>query len=82
MWTRPVVVEKSFKKMTGFPNVCRNLPSVDALSLFRSFVFHPTREFVLPGILNQAYTMDGDLKPLEVTVDSQFALFQATRPRF
>ena len=64
VWTRPVVVEKSFKKMAGFPNVCRNLPSVDALSLFRSFVFHPTREFVLPGSLSQAYTMDGDLKPL------------------
>ena len=64
VWTRPVVVGKSFKKMAGFPNVCRNLPSVDALSLFRSFVFHPTREFVLPGSLCQAYTMDGDLKPL------------------
>ena len=64
MWTRPVVVEKSFKKMAGFPNVCRNLPSVDALSLFRSVVFHPTKECILPGILSQAYTMDGDLKPL------------------
>ena len=64
VWTRPVVVEKSFKKMAGFPNVCRNLPSVDALSLFRSVVFHPTKECILPGILSQAYTMDGDLKPL------------------
>ena len=52
MWTRPVVVEKSFKKMAGFPNVCRNLPSVDALSLFRSVVFHPTKECILPGILS------------------------------
>ena len=64
MWTRPVVVEKSCKKIAGFPNVCRNLFSVDALSLFRSVVFHPTRECVLPGILSQAYTVEGDLKPL------------------
>ena len=63
MWTRPVVVEKSFKR-SGFSLVCRNLPSVDALSFFRSVVFHPTKECILPGILSQAYTMDGDLKPL------------------
>ena len=62
VWTRPVVVEKSFKASTFF--VCRNLRSVDTLSLFRSVVFHPTKECILPGILSQAYTMDGDLKPL------------------
>ena len=62
-WTRPVVVEKSVKR-SGLLTVYRNLPSVDVLSLFRSVVFHPTKECILPGILSQAYTMDGDLKPL------------------
>ena len=33
-------------------------------SLFRSVVFHPTKDLVLPGILSHAYTFDGDLKPL------------------
>ena len=59
VWTRPVIVEKSLSLF-----VWRKLPSVDALSLFRSVVFHPTKECILPGILSQAYTMDGDLKPL------------------
>ena len=63
VWTRPVIVEKSFKR-SEFSNVCRNVPSVHALSLFRSVVFHPTKECILPGILSRAYTMDGDLKPL------------------
>ena len=63
MWKRPVVVEKRFKS-TLFDIGCRKLPSVDALSFFRSVVFHPTKESILPGILSQAYTMDGDLKPL------------------
>ena len=63
MWKRPVVVEKRFKR-TLFDIGCRKLPSVDGLSFFRSVVFHPTKECILPGILSQAYTMDGDLKPL------------------
>ena len=63
IWKRPVVVEKRFKKSWLYIG-CRKLPSVDALSLFRSVVFHPTKECILPGILSQAYTMDGDLKPL------------------
>ena len=33
-------------------------------SLYRSVVFHPTEDLVLPGILSHAYTFDGDLKPL------------------
>ncbi|XP_067018647.1 uncharacterized protein [Acropora muricata] len=33
-------------------------------SLFRSVVFHPTKDLVLPGILSHAYTFDGNLKPL------------------
>ena len=33
-------------------------------SFYRSVVFHPTEDLVLPGILSHAYTFDGDLKPL------------------
>ena len=62
MWTRPVAVEKSFKVSLSI-GLGRNSPSED-VSLFRSVVFHPTKECILPGILSQAYTMDGDLKPL------------------
>ena len=63
MWTCRVVVEKRIKEMWMYFRF-RNLPSVDTLSLFRSVVFHPTKECILPGILSRAYTMDGDLKPL------------------
>ena len=63
VWTRPVIVEKSFKT-PWFLGYARKLPSVH-VSLFRSVAFHPTKECILPGILSQAYsTMNGDLKPL------------------
>ena len=65
VWTRPVVVEKGFYWNGRMSYLCRNLPSVHAVDAsFRSVVFHPTKECILPGILSQAYTMDGDLKPL------------------
>ena len=73
MWKRPVVVEKRFKGI-WFNIRCRKLPSVDALSLFRSVVFHPTKECILPGILSQAYTMDGDLKPLFPGCNCRFSV--------
>ena len=58
VWTRPVVVEK--EKCFPFND---DLPAERGLLLFRSVVFHPTKECILPGILSEAYTMDGDLKP-------------------
>ena len=75
VWTRPVVVEKTYIDRSSYHK--RNL-------LFRSVVFHPTNICVLPGTLSQAYSLDGDLKRLfpVVSADSQFALFLATRPRF
>ena len=71
VWARPVVVKKSSKR-SGFSYVCRNVPSVDTMSFFRSVVFHPRKECILPGILSQAYDMDGDLK----------SLFQGSNCRF
>ena len=63
VWTRPVLVEKRLKENLDLAYI-RILPSVDVFSKFRSLVFHPTKRCVLPGILSQAYTIDGDLKPL------------------
>ena len=72
VWTRPVIVEKSFKRVMTF--LCRKLPSLNAVSFFRSVVFHPTNECILPGILSQAYTMDGDLKPLFPGCNCRFSV--------
>ena len=33
-------------------------------SYFRSVVFHPTEDVILPGVLSRAYTFHGDLNPL------------------
>ena len=62
LWTRPVIITKTYNLDISLP--IRKLPSADITCLFRSVVFHPTREVVLPGSLSQAYTMDGDLTPL------------------
>ena len=59
VWERPVLLEKLY--YGGY----RLLPSSSgALSFYRSVVFHPTANVVLPGVLSHAYTFDGDLKPL------------------
>ena len=73
VWTRPVLVEKSsMRSLLGHKS--RKLPSVNALSFFRSVVFHPTKECILPGILSQAYTMDGNLKPLFLGSNCRFSV--------
>ena len=46
VWTRPIIVEKRIKRSRLY-NRYRNLRS-----LFRSVVFHPTKECILPGILS------------------------------
>ena len=43
-------------------------------SLYRSVVFHPTQDLVLPGILSHAYTFDGDLKPLFLSSKCRFCI--------
>ena len=56
LWTRPVKVTKySFFVEYRYPRV---------FSFYRSVVFHPTKEVVLPGVLSHAYNFNGDLKPL------------------
>ena len=43
-------------------------------SLYRSVVFHPTEDLVLPGILSHAYTFDGNLKPLFLSSRCRFSV--------
>ena len=43
-------------------------------SLYRSVVFHPTEDLVLPGILSHAYTFDGNLKPLFLSSKCRFSV--------
>ena len=62
VWTRPVKVRKNY--LRGILFSYRMLPSSSVESLYRSVVFHPTEQVVLPGILSHAYTFGGDLKPL------------------
>ena len=63
VWVRPVIVEKKF---SGFPAACRKSPSSPVISWYHSVVFLPKEDnvIVLPGVLSNAYTFDGDLKPL------------------
>ena len=41
---------------------------------YRSVVFHPIKEFILPGVLDTAYSFDGDLKPLFPTSKCSFSV--------
>ena len=68
-WERPVKVIKSF-----WFGAYRKLSSVSVVSFFRSVVFHPTEDLVLPGILSHAYTTDGDLKPLFLESTCRFSV--------
>ena len=43
-------------------------------SLYRSVVFHPTQDCVLPGILSHAYSFDGELRPLFPSSKCRFSI--------
>ena len=43
-------------------------------SLYRSVVFHPTQELVLPGILSHAYSFHGELSPLFPSSKCRFSV--------
>ena len=59
VWERPVIINKTF-----YLRSFRKVPSSPVLSHYRSVVFHPTMEIVLPGVLSCAYGMDGIRTPL------------------
>ncbi|XP_044170073.1 uncharacterized protein LOC114977185 isoform X2 [Acropora millepora] len=66
-WTRPVKVAKCLEPI--FP-----LRSHLSKSMYRSVVFHPTENLVLPGILSHGYATDGELKPLFPQSDCIFTV--------
>ena len=49
-------------------------PSFPLKSLYRSVVFHPTQELVLPGILSHAYSFHGELRPLFLSSKCRFSV--------
>ena len=77
VWKRPAIKMKLYSRFfqafrtaapTSFSPLFLSLPlsevSTFALSCFRSVVFHPTRRLVLPGVLSETYSFDGDLNSL------------------
>ena len=60
VWKRPVKLKKHCYHEKGY----RKSPSSPVLLCYRSVVFHPTKNVVLPGILSHAYAMSGELSPL------------------
>ena len=70
LWKRPVQVQKKDEFLFR-PD---RFPFKHASVFYRSVVFHPTEDLVLPGILSHAYTIDGDLKPLFIQSDCRFSV--------
>ena len=70
LWKRPVQVQKK-DEFWFRPD---RFPFKHASAFYRSVVFHPTKDLVLPGILSQAYTIDGDLRPLFVKSNCRFSV--------
>ena len=68
LWERPVQVPKSYQ--FGLYRLSLN----GVRSFYRSVVFHPTEDLVLPGKLSHAYTINGDLKPLFVQSECRFSV--------
>ena len=77
VWKRPVIRIKLYSRFfqafrtaapASFSPHFLSLPlsevSTFALCCFRSVVFHPTRGVVLPGVLSETYSFDGDLNRL------------------
>ena len=66
-WVRPVIFRKDYCSVPfgsayklPSPSELNNLdPKVRPLSCYRSVVFHPKDDYVLPGGLNCVYTIDG-----------------------
>ena len=63
LWERPVINKKLYSfEETAFKTFqgCSGL----LLSCFSSVIFHPSKDFVLPGVLSHAYTFNGELTEL------------------
>ena len=69
VWERPAMIRKSFS--TG---AFRRSPSSPVFSTYRSVVFHPIADVVLPGVLSHAYDFNGGLKPLFLESNCNFTV--------
>ncbi|KAL9960032.1 hypothetical protein ACROYT_G033425 [Oculina patagonica] len=78
VWVRPVMLIKSFSHPF---EAYRRPPSTPVRSFYRSVVFHPNEEVVLPGILSHAYTLDGDFKPLYPKSSCRFTICSVSGAR-
>ena len=82
LWERDVKVPKDYYFMKDDGNYIHfNEPyrttknrfnKHSSKSFYRSVVFHPTENLILPGTLSQAYTFDGDLKTLFLSSSCRF----------
>ena len=91
LWIRPVMIikQKVFTKEAVHGRVHRQVvftndvssPSPSVLSFYRSVVFHPTKNMVLPGVLRHAYTTDGDIKPLFPESKCSFTVCSISRDK-
>ena len=69
VWARPTMIRKSYS--TG---ALRRTESSSVFSIYRSVVFHPTADVILPGVLSHAYDFNGDLKPLFLDSNCNFTV--------
>ena len=70
----PKIDDNSIRRVRIPYIVGKTYPPATPKSLYRSVVFHPIEDFVLPGILSHAYTFDGDLKPLFLSSKCRFSV--------
>ncbi|XP_078376273.1 uncharacterized protein LOC144659656 isoform X2 [Oculina patagonica] len=73
LWKRHAKVKKDYYRVLDFDTFFSD-PSSNVVTFYRSVVFHPTENVVLPGILSHAYTIDGDLKPLFLSSECRFSV--------
>ena len=79
MWERPVVKKKHFFRWSAYRSLrsCQSRCTIWCKcvnSFFRSVVFHPSKDFVLPEVLSQAYSFDGELNRLFPESNCSFAV--------
>ena len=75
LWKRDSEVTKDYNWIYGPYRVLKPpAASYLLMSLYRSVVFYPLEDLVLPGILSHAYTFDGDLKPLFASSRCRFSV--------
>ena len=70
-WVRPSLSKREFYFGVPFDSAYRQIKN--CLSLYRSVVFHPQGKSVLPGTLQQVYTLSGERKDLFPKSDCTFS---------